>query len=468
MVNQGGGSPGGFAEDGHEGGRPPSNQSGAKWTNWGGTYSCSPTRIQSPVSEEEIVGIVRGAAERGERVKVIGSGHSFTDIGCTDGCLVKLDRYNQVLKVDREGARITAQAGITILQLSAALAPFGLAMENMGDVGYQTISGAISTATHGTGEKLRNISSQVVGLTLVLADGTVLDLSADKDPDAFKAAQVSLGALGVISTVTLRTVPAYNIRSLQEPKLVDELLESLDQRCRDNDHFEFFWWPHTEWAQAITNTRTQDPPSESQRRAGFGAYVNDILIENHAFGLIQRAATVNRAWIPRLAGFTARTMTRKEIIDRSDKIFANERLVRFAEMEYAVPREHLVQAVRDIRAMIERTGLLISFPVVVRAVAPDDIPLSPAYGRETGYIAVHVFNKFEYQPYFREVEAIMNAYQGRPHWGKLHFQTAETLRPLYPLWGDFIAVRDRLDPEGMFGNAYLERVLGMKSKGVTT
>ena len=440
----------------------------AQWSNWGGTYSCRPTRIQSPVSEDEIVGIVRGSADRGERVKVIGSGHPFTDIGCTDGCLIKLDRYNQVLTVDREGATITAQAGITILQLSAALAPFGLAMENMGDVGYQTISGAISTATHGTGEKLRNISSQVVGLSLVLADGSVLDLSAEKDPDAFKAAQVSLGALGVISTVTLRCVPAYNIRSLQEPKPVDELLESLDDRCRENDHFEFFWWPHTEWAQAITNTRTQDPPSDAQRRAGFGAYINDILIENHAFGLIQRAATVNRAWIPRLARFTARTMTRKELTDRSDKIFANERLVRFAEMEYALARENLVQAVRDIRAMIERTGLLISFPVEVRAVAPDDILLSPAYGRETGYIAVHVFNKFEYQPYFREVEAIMNAYQGRPHWGKLHFQTAETLRPRYPRWDDFIAVRDRLDPGGMFGNAYLERVLGMKSSKEVT
>jgi L-gulono-1,4-lactone dehydrogenase len=441
------------------------NQEHLRWTNWGGTYSCSPTRIQSPVSEEEIAAIVRGAAERGERVKVIGSGHSFTDIGCTDGCLVKLDRYNQVLDVDREGATITAQSGITILQLSAALAPYGLAMENMGDVGYQTISGAISTATHGTGEKLRNISSQVAGLTLVLADGSVLECSADKDPEAFKAAQVSLGALGVISTVTLRCVPAYNIRSVQEPTLVDALLDSLDERCRENDHFEFFWWPHTEWAQAITNTRTQDPPTEAQRRAGFGAYVNDILIENHAFGLIQRAATVNRSWIPRLAGFTAKTMTRREMTDRSDRIFANERLVRFAEMEYALPREHLVQAVRDIRAMIERTGLLISFPVEVRAVAPDDIPLSPAYGRETGYIAVHVFNKFEYEPYFREVEAIMNGYQGRPHWGKLHFQTAQTLRPRYPLWDRFVAVRDRLDPEGMFGNAYLERVLGMKKQG---
>src|SRR5205807_344782 len=307
-----------------------------------------------------------------------GSGHSFTDIGCTDGVLIKLDRYNQVLNVDRDAKTVTAQAGITILKLSDALAHFGLAMENMGDVGYQTISGAISTATHGTGEKLRNISSQVVGASLVLADGKVLHCSELEDRDAFKAAQVSLGALGVVSTVTLRVVPAYNIHSLQEPKPVDELLQRFDELSRDNDHFEFFWWPHTTWAQSITNTRTQEPPSPSLLRKGFGSYVNDILLENHTFGLIQRAAQVNRRWIPRLAGFTARTMSRKEMSDRSDRIFANEQLVRLAEMEYAVPRSELVQAVRDSRGMIGRNGVLVSFPVEVRSVAPDDIPLSPA------------------------------------------------------------------------------------------
>src|SRR5258708_2890160 len=154
----------------------------ARWTNWGGTYSCRPTRIESPTSEEEIVAIVRAAAERGEHVKVIGSGHSFTDIGCTDGCLIKLDRYNKVIGVDRDAASITAQAGVTILELSDALAHFGLAMENMGDVGYQTISGAISTATHGTGEPFRNISSQVVSLSLVPAKGDVLPCPAYTGP----------------------------------------------------------------------------------------------------------------------------------------------------------------------------------------------------------------------------------------------------------------------------------------------
>jgi FAD-linked oxidoreductase len=431
----------------------------ATWANWGGTYSCSPTRIVSPASEEEVVEIVVAAAKRGERVKVAGSGHSFTDIACTDGVHMKLDNYDKVIEVDRDASTITAQAGITILQLSDALAHFGLAMENMGDVGYQTISGAISTATHGTGERFRNISSQVVALSLVLANGDVLSCSSDREAEAFKAAQVSLGALGVLSTVTLRCVPAYNIHSIQEPRRLDELLDNFDDLCAKNDHFEFFWFPHTEWAQSITNTRTQERPPEKRRRTGVGAYVNDILLENHAFGLIQRAAQVRRQWIPGLAAITAKTMSRKEMTDRSDRIFANTRLVRFAEMEYAVPRSELVAAVKDIRTMIERERMLISFPVEVRAVAPDDIPLSPAYGRETGYIAVHVYHRFEYEPYFREVEAIMNAHQGRPHWGKLHFQSASTLRERYPLWDRFIAVRDRFDPKRTFGNAYLERVL---------
>jgi L-gulonolactone oxidase len=432
----------------------------ARWTNWGGTYTCSPARIESPTTEEEIVNIVGGATQRGEHVKVIGSGHSFTDVGCTDGCLVRLDKYNRVLEIDREASTITAQAGITILQLSDALAHFGLAMENMGDVGYQTISGAIATATHGTGARFRNISSQVVAMSVVLADGDVMRCSPAQDPEVFKAAQVSLGSLGAISTVTLRCVPAYNIRSVQEPRRIEGLLEEFDELCATNDHFEFFWFPHTEWAQAITNTRTLDASPEHQRRGGLGAYVNDILLENHVFGMLQRAAQVRREWIPSLAAITAKTMSRKEVADRSDRVFANTRLVRFAEMEYAVPRPQLIPAVREIRDMIERKRLLVSFPVEVRAVAPDDIPLSPAYGRDTGYIAVHVYHKFEHEPYFREVEAIMNAHDGRPHWGKLHFQTAATLRPRYPLWDPFMAVRDRLDPNRMFGNAYLERVLG--------
>jgi FAD-linked oxidoreductase len=431
----------------------------ADWTNWAGTAACRPAAVDAPASEEEIVAAVRAAVAAGQRVKAVGSGHSFTDIACTDGRLLRLDGYDRVLEVDVERGTATVQSGITLENLSRVLAGFDLALENLGDVGYQTIAGAISTATHGTGERWRNLSSQVCGLRLVTAAGEVLECSPERDPETFKAAQVSLGALGVISTVTLRCVPAFYLRSVQERQRLDELLERFDERCAEYDHFEFFWWPHTPWAQAIANRRSPEPLPGKPRR-GPGSYLTDVVLDNHAFGLLQGLARLNRSWIPRLTALSARAMGRREIADRSHRVFLNRRLVRFAEMEYALPREQLVPALKEVRRMIDRTGLLVSFPVEVRAVAADDIPLSPAYGRPTGYIAVHVFHRFEYERYFREVEAIMTAHQGRPHWGKLHFQEAAGLRPRYPLWDRFLAVRDRLDPQGVFANPYLDRVLG--------
>ena len=362
-----------------------------------------------------------------------------------------------MLEVDPRRATVTVQAGITIARLSEELARHGLAMENIGDVAYQTISGAISTATHGTGERLRNISSQVCALSLVLGDGNVVQCSPTAEADIFKAAQVGLGALGILSTVTLQCVPAFNLHSVKEPLGLDDVLERFDELTAGNDHFEFFWFPHTDRVQAVTNNRTSEP---AQPKSRLGAYIDDIVLENHAFGVIQRAGRVRSSWIPGLARVTARTMSKSEVTDRSDRVFANERLVRFAEMEYAIPRAHLLHAVREVRRMIERSRLHISFPVEVRTVAADDIPLSPAYGRETGYIAVHVYWRAGYERFFSEVEAIMDAFDGRPHWGKLHYQTAETLRRRYPLWDSFSAVRDRLDPERRFGNAYLDRVLG--------
>ena len=404
---------------------------------------------------------MRAAAALGERVKVAGTGHSFTDIACTDGRLIKLDRYAEVLGVDPRRVTVTVQAGITIARLSEELARHGLAMENMGDVAYQTISGAISTATHGTGERLRNIPSQVCALSLVLADGNIVQCSPTTEADIFKAAQVGLGALGILSTVTLQCVPAFNVHSVREPLRLDDVLERFDELTAANDHFEFFWFPHTDRVQAITNNRTSKPARPKGRLA---AYIDDIVLENHAFGVVQRAGRVRSSWIPGLARMTARTMSKSEVTDRSARVFANERLVRFAEMEYAVPRANLLHAVREVHGMIERSGLHISFPVEVRSVAADDIPLSPAYGRETGYIAVHMYWRAGYERFFREVEAIMNAFDGRPHWGKLHYQTAETLRRRYPLWDSFSAVRDRLDPERRWGNAYLDRVLGVRSR----
>ncbi len=428
-----------------------------QWTNWAGTASCTPAAIERPASEDEIVRAVRSAGDAGRRVRVAGTGHSFTDLCCTDGTLLRLDRCDRVLDVDRERGLATVQGGITIARLSDELDRHGLALPNLGDVAYQTIGGAISTATHGTGEGKGNIPCQVARLSLVLSDGSVLRCSADRDPEAFQAARVGLGALGVISAVMLQCVPAFNLHSVEEPRRLDEVLDEFDELAAANDHFELFWFPHTSVAQTVRNNVTQEP---ARPRSRLRAYVDDVLLENHVFGLFQLLGRAHVDWIPGLAGLTARLLGRSEVVDRSHRVFANERLVRFAEMEYAVPRQHAVHAVRAVRAMIQRRRLRISFPIEVRVLGGDDIPLSTAYGRDTAYVAVHVFQGLPHETYFREVEAIMRDLDGRPHWGKLHFQDAGSLRPRYPLWDRFAAVRDRLDPDRRFANAYLERVLG--------
>jgi L-gulonolactone oxidase len=430
---------------------------GGRWVNWAATASCRPAAIEHPGNEDEIVAAVRAAADAGQVVRAAGAGHSFTDTCCTDGRLLLLDRMSEVLGVDLDRQRVTVQAGISIARLNRELDRLGLALPNLGDVDYQSLAGAISTATHGTGLSKLNIPSQVLGLSLVVADGSVLRCSPEADPDAFAAARVSLGALGVLSTVTLQCVPAFNLRSIEEPRRLDDLLEQFDDLVAGNQHFEFFWFPHTEWAQSIRNNRTAEPARPRRRLA---AWVDDVLLENHAFGLVQRLGYARAAWVPGLARFTARLIGHSEVVDRSWRVFANERLVRFAEMEYAIPRGHVVEAVRSVRAMIARRGLRISFPIEVRVLGGDDIPLSTAQGRETAYVAVHVYWRQPYGAYFREVEAIMRDLEGRPHWGKLHFRSADELRPLYPLWDSFAAVRDRLDPDRRFTNPYVARVLG--------
>jgi len=431
--------------------------SAAAWRNWAGDERCTPAAILYPTSLEELSSAVERAAREGRRVRVAGAGHSFPDIACTDGLMLKLDRLTAVIDVDRSSGLVRVQAGITIHELSRRLAEYGLAMENLGDIDVQSIAGAISTATHGTGAKLGNISSQVRALTLVLADGSTLQCSAEQEPEVFRAARVGLGALGVIAEVTLQCVPAFTLRGIDAPASLEETLAGFDELARTNDHFEFFVFPHADTALTRTNNRTEDAP---RPRARTSAYLNDVLLTNHAFGLFCRLGRRLPGRIPQINRLVTSLASRSERLERSDAIFASPRLVRFTEMEFALPREHTTTAVRRVMEMIEQRGFAVPFPIEVRTVAPDDALISTAAGRESGFVAVHMFEGMVWEPYFRAVEAIMDELEGRPHWGKRHFQTAATLRPRYPEWDRFQAVRARLDPEGRFANAWTARVLG--------
>ena len=427
------------------------------WRNWAGDQVCRPALIERPASIEEIAAAVARARDRGLRVRVAGSGHSFSDIVLTDGLLLRLDLMERVLEVDRSSGLVRVQAGITIHELSAQLARHGLALENLGDVDAQTLAGAIATATHGTGSRLPNLSAQVHELTLVLADGSTLSCSAGADPETWRAARVSLGALGVIAEVTLRCVPAFALRAVEIPQPLAGVLDDFEDLASANDHFEFFVFPHADVALTRTNNRTDEPPRTRLRAR---AYAEDVLLTNHAFGLFCRLGRRFPGRIPeinRLVTSLAGSSTR---VERSDAIFASPRLVRFTEMEYALPREVTPEAVRRVMAMVPARDFAVPFPIEVRTVAADDALLSPASGRDSGYLAVHMFEHMAYEPYFRAVERIMDELGGRPHWGKRHHQTSETLRQRYRDWAAFQRIRRRLDPGGLFSNPYTDRVLG--------
>ena len=397
------------------------------------------------------------ASKRELTVRVAGAGHSFTDTVLTDGMLLSLDRMNKVLDIDRASGFVRVEAGITLRALSERLDGEGLALPLLGDIDVQSLAGATATATHGTGVRLQNLSAGIVSMELVLGDGSILEVSENDDADAWRAARVSLGALGVITAMTLMTVPAFTLHGVDKPQPLDDVLENLDELAESNDHFEFYNFPHSDIALTRANNRVDSPP---QPRSAVKAWVDDVLVVNHLLELVCRTGRRLPRMIPRLNRFASRLAGKSERVDQSYLIFASRRDVRFTEMEYALPREQAAAAVRAVRDIVDRNNFSVPLPLEVRFVAPDDAWLSPAFGRETCYIAVHMFEGMEWAGYFRAVEDAMVGFGGRPHWGKRHSQVAANLSTLYPEWERFASVRRRLDPRGRFTNAYVERVLG--------
>jgi L-gulonolactone oxidase len=409
-----------------------------------------------PLVTEEIAHAGKDAGAHGRRVKAIGSGHSFTPIGLTDGVLVQLDRHAELLSVDDQGLA-TAQAGLPLHRLNALLAERGRALVNMGDVDAQTVSGAISTGTHGTGRSSASIAAQVAALEIVLADGSVLSCSATERPEVFAQARVGLGALGVISTVTFRTEPLFHLHADERPMALEEVLEGYQELVDGNDHFEFFWFPHTETALTKRNNVTTEAVAPLGRTR---AWFDDVFLSNKVFGAACAFGATAPRLIPAVNRLSAKALSARTYTDLSHKVFISQRTVRFHEMEYAVPQSDLPAVLREVRRVIDGLGERISFPVEVRAAPADDIPLSTASGRASSYVALHQYRRTPYDRYFTAVERVFQDVAGRPHWGKLHTLGAEQLRGRYPRFDDFLAVRRELDPEGLFRNAYLDRVLG--------
>ncbi|KAF4410209.1 D-arabinono-1,4-lactone oxidase [Streptomyces lycii] len=430
---------------------------GTEWRNWAGTVTARPARTAAPASVAELARTVTRAAEDGLRVKAVGTGHSFTAAAATDGVLIRPERMAGVRRIDREAGTVTVGAGTPLWQLNEDLAAAGLSLANMGDIMRQTAAGAVGTGTHGTGRDSASVAAQLTELEMIIADGSLLRCSEREHPDVFAAARTGLGALGVVTSLTFAVEPLFLLTAHEAPMSFDRVTGAFDQLVAENDHFEFYWFPHTGNCNTKRNNRTSGPAAPLGRA---GAWFEDEFLSN---GVFQLACSVGRAVpaaVPRIARIASRALSARTYTDIPYKIFTSPRRVRFTEMEYAVPREAGMAALREVKALVDRSDFRIGFPVEVRAAPADDITLSTASGRDSVYIAVHLYRGTPYQGYFSAVERIMTAHGGRPHWGKLHTRDAAYLAGVYPRFGEFTALRDRLDPGRLFGNPYLRRVLG--------
>lgn len=430
-----------------------------EWTNWAGNESARLVSIAVPRSEAEVVELVERAARRGLRVKALGAGHSFTRVAATGGVQVRLGALTGVTEVDATRGEVTVRAGTPLHVLNEELEILGLAMPNLGDIDRQSLAGATSTGTHGTGLRLTGLSAGIRALRIVLADGSVVACSPTEEPELFQAARLGLGALGIITELTVAVVPAYLLSAHERPERLSSLLERVDIEFEAHDHFEFFWFPHTDRALSKRNNRvpagtTREPLSVWRSR------LDDDLLGNKVFELTNRLATTAPRTTKPINAIAARALSERRYTDHSHRVFVTARDVRFVESEWAFPRRALGDVLRELRTWIDSHDEQISFPVECRAAAADDVWLSTAYERESCYIAIHRYARQPRGAYFDAFEAIAMEHGGRPHWGKMHTRGADWLRATYPRFDDFVAVRDRVDPERRFGNAYLHQVLG--------
>ncbi|MGW0044635.1 D-arabinono-1,4-lactone oxidase [Rhodococcus sp. NPDC003348] len=432
------------------------------WHNWAHSAGANPRRFATPRSVAELSSEIARAATEGLHVKCVGAGHSFTPVAVTDGVMISLDNLRgveSVVPVGESGALVTVLAGTRLRELNPRLWDLGLAMINLGDIDAQSVAGAISTGTHGTGAQFGGIATQIRAMQLVLADGAIVDCSAEENAELFHAARLGLGAVGVIAKLTLQCANAYMMRAVEAPARFSETMANLDEHVHGTDHFEFYWFPHTDRVLTKHNTRLPlDTPA--QPVSAIRGYIDDELLSNTLFEGVNRVAARFPTAIPTINNVTARALSAREYVDRSYKVFASSRRVKFREMEYAVPAEALPETLREIDRWITGSDFTVAFPVEVRFAAADDIWLSTATGRDTAYVAVHQYHRRDHREYFDAVESIAKAVDGRPHWGKMHSRTAEDLRPTYAHFDEFRSARDKYDPERIFDNAYLQQVLG--------
>jgi FAD/FMN-containing dehydrogenase len=427
-----------------------------KIRNWDGTQTWRPEQIHHPDNEEQIAGLIRRAVQEGKRVKPLGSALSWSDIIDVPEIAIRFDRMSEVIEVDRDSRRIRLQSGAGLKHVNEVLARHGLAFDNFGSIVMQTAGGYIGTGTHGTGGKTPILSTAIEKIRLVDGLGEIHELDAGREPELFSAARVNLGCLGVVTEITFRCVEAFDLEERLQMLDFDTVLADLDAYVNGNMYCKLWWLPYTDKVQVYTYNRTDKP------RGGFGftGFLDRTGISGAVFtGLMG----LSRAF-PRVIPFMHDKVQKIHFhphrrVDRSDRIIKlSNAIPKHQETEYAIPRERAASAIDETRKLILKADYRVNFPMEVRFVAADEIPMSPASGRDSCYIGAYVSSLKWAPPYFADFEALISDYQGRPHWGKSSSRTGEQIRALYPAYDDFNRLRRRCDPHGVFRNSFVDRV----------
>lgn len=421
------------------------------WHNWSGGQACIPEVRVAPDNEAALAEVVRNTKGA---IRAVGSGHSFSALVPTDGTLLSLSSMTGMISADPQTLQSEFWGGTRVADMGEPLLKAGLAMLNMADIDYQTIAGAISTSTHGTGPRFGSYSSTVVGLRIVTASGDSIDCDANNHPEIFRVARTSLGALGIISRVRLQNRKAFRLHEKIWVQKTEELLEDMPKLIAENDHFEINPILHSDVALATATNETTDPHTRPNPGGGDGDGVSALMaINTYARNHPGMQAFLLDTFVKRMIG--------SDVVDDSFRVFAHVRDQRFNEMEYELPAEHGPACVREILKTVREQNLNSFFPLEYRYVKADDIPLSMFNGRDTCAISVHQDYRLDYHNFFAQIEPIFWKYEGRPHWGKLHTLNHNQFSKLYPHWQDFLDVRAALDPGGKFLNGHLRSVFGV-------
>jgi len=424
--------------------------------NWDGTQTWRPDQLHHPADENEVAAVIAAAAEHGHRVKAHGGSRSWSDIIDVPGSAMRLDRMSAVVDIDRDHHRITVQGGARLRDVNEALADAGLAFDNFGSIVMQTAAGYTGTGTHGTGGRTRILSSHIERMRLVDGTGRVRELDEDSEPELFAAARVHLGCLGVVTEITFRCVDAFDLEERLELVDFDRALADLDAWVDGNDYCKLWWIPYTRQIQLYTFNRTR----RARTRQSLSERLDSTGVSGAAYtallALSRRVPAIIAPMNQLIQKLQFRPHTR---VDRSDKIIRVATSIPVhQETEYAIPRARAAEAITEIRAMVERASYRVNFPLEVRFVAADDIPMSPASGRDSCYLGAYVASVEWAAGYFADFENLMQDYKGRPHWGKSFTRTHRQIRELYPDYDRFDRLRRACDPHGVFANRFTDRV----------